>query len=148
MIFQCVDASVSVKWAVEDAPFRMKAHDFLKDAGIYGIKFIAPPNFLSETDSAINKRIFDGRISVIEARKAYRILDTIPVEIINSFDARQRAREIAKQFNQRFVYDANYAGLAELYNCEFWTAGKAFYNAVKTELKYVRYLPDYSKAKY
>jgi predicted nucleic acid-binding protein len=82
-------------------------------------------------------------MSFDEAQKAYIILDSVPVEIINSSSARQLAREIAKQFNQRFVYDANYAALAEIYNCEFWTADKVFYNAVKSDLKYVRYLPDY-----
>ena len=56
---------------------------------------------------------------------------------------RQRAREIARQFNQRKVYDATYAALAELRGCEFWTADKVFYDAVKAGLPFVRYLPDY-----
>jgi predicted nucleic acid-binding protein len=63
---------------------------------------------------------------------------------MDSFSIRQRAREIAEKFNQRSVYDSTYAALAELRNCEFWTADKVFYNAVKIDLKYMRYLPDYS----
>ena len=56
---------------------------------------------------------------------------------------RQRAREIAEQFNQPTVYDATYAALAELRGCDFWTADKLFYDAVKKVLTFVKYLPDY-----
>lgn len=39
--------------------------------------------------------------------------------------------------------DATYAALAELRGCEFWTADKVFYDAVKATLSFVKYLPDY-----
>jgi predicted nucleic acid-binding protein len=38
---------------------------------------------------------------------------------------------MAERFNQRAVYDATYAALAELHGAEFWTADKAFYDAVR-----------------
>jgi predicted nucleic acid-binding protein len=41
------------------------------------------------------------------------------------------------------VYDSTYAALADLHGTEFWTADKAFFDAVHAELKFVRYLPDY-----
>lgn len=107
------------------------------------ITLIAPPNFPSEVDSAIRKRVFDGRMLAAEAQKAYAILDAAPVEIVDAPGVRRRAREIAEQFNQRFVYDAGYAALAEVRGGEFWTADKVFYDAVKATLAYVRYLPDY-----
>lgn len=37
----------------------------------------------------------------------------------------------------------DYAALAELRGCEFWTADKVFYDAVKAVLSFVKYLPDY-----
>lgn len=143
MTEQCIDASIAVKWAVKDEPFRSKTHELLRDAGINGIRLIAPPIFISEIDSVIRKRVFDKKMIAIEAQKAYAILDLAPVEIVNILCVRQRAREIAEQFNQRFVYDATYAALAELRNCEFWTADKTFYDEVKTKLTFVKYLPDY-----
>ncbi len=144
MTESCVDASIAVKWAVKGEPFRAKARAFLSNAGTNNVMLIAPPNFIGEVDSAICKRAFDGRMSVAEAQKAYTILDAAPVEIVSMAGVRQRAREIASQFSQRFVYDASYAALAELRGCEFWTADKVFYDAVKAGLPYVRYLPDYS----
>ena len=140
---RCVDASIAVKWAVKGEPFRAKALAFLRDAGASGIRLIAPPNFISEVDSAIRKRVFNGRMSAAEAKKAYPILDAAPVEIVDMPGMLQSAREIAEQFNQRFVYDASYAALAELRGCEFWTADKEFYDAVRVKLTFVKYLPDY-----
>jgi len=140
----CVDANIAIKWVISNEPFSNEASIFLRDAGVGDIDLIAPPIFTSEVDSVIRKHVFYGRMSVIEAHKAYSILDRLPVEIIDLYGVRQLAREIAEKFNQRLVYDATYAALAELRNCEFWTADKAFYNAVKSDLKYVRYLPDYS----
>lgn len=140
----CVDASIAVKWAVLEEPFRSKALAFLHDAGIRGIKLIAPPYFPGEVDSAVRKRVYHGKMSIVDAQKAYTILDVVPVQIVDLPDLRRRAREIAAQFNQRTVYDAAYAALAELRQCEFWTADKAFYEAVKAELSFVKYLADYT----
>ncbi|NIR49065.1 PIN domain-containing protein [candidate division KSB1 bacterium] len=139
----CVDASIVVKWAVKGEPHRKKAHALLKDAGVNSIILIAPPIIVSESDSAIRKRVFDGKMAIDEAHKAYAILDAAPLRIVETPGLRQRAREIAEQFNQRFVYDATYAALAELQGCEFWTADKAFFDAVKVSLPFVKYLPDY-----
>ena len=143
MTERCVDASIAVKWAMKEEPFREKAFVFLSDAGTSGIRLIAPPHFVSEVDSAIRKRVFDGRMSTGEAQKAYAILEAAPVEIVDMPGVRHRAREMAEQFNQRFVYDATYAALAELRGCDFWTADKMFYDAVKTRLRFVKYLPNY-----
>jgi predicted nucleic acid-binding protein len=99
--------------------------------------------FACEVDSAIRKRVFDGKMASAEAQKAYAILDAAPVAIVDVSSMRQRAREIAEQFNQRAVYDATYVALAESRGCEFWTADKLIYDAVKATLPYVKYLPDY-----
>lgn len=83
-------------------------------------------------------------MTAAEAQKAYAILDAAPVVTADMPGVRQRAREIAEQFSQRTVYDATYIALAELRGCEFWTADKLIYDAVKTKLSYVKHLPDYS----
>ena len=143
MTERCVDASIAVRWAVKGEPFTAKGRALLKDAGASGVQLIAPSYFTGEVDSAISKRVFDGKMAAVEGRKAYAILDAAPVEIVDMPGVRQRARKIAEQFRQRFVYDATDAALAELRGCEFWTADKVFYDAVKAVLSFVKYLPDY-----
>jgi predicted nucleic acid-binding protein len=119
----CVDASIGVKWAV-----------IRRAVSCEGASF---------PERCRRKRIFDGKMAAAEAQKAYALLDAAPVVIVDMPSVRQRAREIAERFNQRAVYDATYIALAELRGCEFWTADKLIYDAVKTTLAFVKYLPDY-----
>jgi predicted nucleic acid-binding protein len=82
-------------------------------------------------------------LSLDDAKKAFAGLDKVTVQLLMPSKLRQRAREIAEQFNLRAVYDATYAALAELHGCEFWTADKVFYDTVSTVFSFVKYLPDY-----
>jgi predicted nucleic acid-binding protein len=139
----CVDANVIVKLALKGDAFRTKARRFIKDCGTTGTAMIAPPLFEGELDSIIRKRAFEGNLTLAEAHLAYGVLDGTPVQTITHPNLRKRAREIAEQFNQKSVYDSIYAALAELRGCEFWTADRVFYDAVKASLPFVKYLPDY-----
>lgn len=139
----CIDASVAVKLVLKGEPYRSKARQLLRDCLVRNVRLIAPPLFVSEVDTVIRKRVYDGRLSPADAGKAYTGLDQVTVHLVAPLNLRRRAREIAEQFNQRTVYDATYAALADLRGCEFWTADKAFYNAVKEALLFVRYLPEY-----
>ncbi|OGG56237.1 MAG: hypothetical protein A3F84_10230 [Candidatus Handelsmanbacteria bacterium RIFCSPLOWO2_12_FULL_64_10] len=140
---RCVDASVVVKWFISGEAFRHKALKLLRESRTTGFTLIAPPLFEMETDSIIQTRLVEGRTTPEAADRTLALLDTAPVEVATHPRMRQRAREIARQFHQRKVYDATYAALAELRGCEFWTADRAFYETVKTELSFVKYLPDY-----
>ena len=143
MMELCVDASVAIKWGIKGEFLRHKAIKLLNESIANGITLIAPPLFELETDSIIQTRLFENRVTQDIADRTYRLLDNAPIIIVTHPLMRQRARNIARQFNQRKVYDATYAALAELRNCEFWTADKVFYEAVKTTLFFVKYLSDY-----
>ena len=122
---------------------RQKALKFLRESQAVGITLIAPPLFEMETDSVIQTRVVEGKTTPAVADQTLALLDTAPVAIVTHPKLRQRAREVARQFDQRKVYDATYAALAELRGCDFWTADKVFYDAVKSVLSFVKYLPDY-----
>lgn len=140
---RCIDASVIVKLALKGEPHRAKARRLVRDSTREGINLIAPPFFISEVDTAVRRRVHDGKLSQADAQRSHAVLDRAPIQIVTHPNLRQRARQIAEQFNQRTVYDATYAALADLHSCEFWTADKVFYDAVKMELPFVKYLPDY-----
>jgi len=143
MLERCVDANIAVKWFIKGEAFRHKALKFLRESVGAGITFIAPSLFESETDSVIQTRLIEGRTTQNVADQTFALLDNAPVVMVTHPNLRQRAREIARQLNQRKVYDATYAALAEIRGCEFWTADKIFYDAVKATLPFVKYLPDY-----
>ncbi len=139
----CVDASVAVKLVLKGESYRAKARKLLRDCLVNNVALIAPPFFASETDTVIRKRVCDGRLSLADAHQIFAGLDKIPVQLLMHSKLRERAREIAEQFNLRTAYDATYAALADLHGCEFWTADKVFYDAVKGTLSFVKHLPDY-----
>jgi predicted nucleic acid-binding protein len=143
MVQRCIDANIAIKWFIKGEAFRYKALKLLRESQASDITLIAPPLFEMETDGVIQTRVVDMRTTIEVADKTLALLDNAPVVIVTHPRLRQRAREIARQFNQRKVYDATYAALAELRGCEFWTADKAFYDAVKAVLPFVKYLPDY-----
>lgn len=139
----CVDASVIVKLAVAGEAHRATARRLVRNSIAAGVRLIAPPFYVSEVDTAIRRRVYEGRWNTVDAHNAFAVLDRAPVEVLTHPNLRERARGIAEQFNQRTVYDSTYAALAELRGCEFWTADNAFYLDVEAALAFVRYLPDY-----
>jgi predicted nucleic acid-binding protein len=139
----CVDASIAAKWAIKGEPFRQKARQFLRETRARGILLIAPPLFEMEVDSIFQTRVVKGLATAVLADQSLARIDRVGVIITTHRDMRRRAREIARQFRQRKVYDSTYAALAELRGCDFWTADQAFYTSVHAALPYVKYLPNY-----
>ncbi|MFB0545849.1 MAG: type II toxin-antitoxin system VapC family toxin [Anaerolineae bacterium] len=140
---RCVDASVAIKWVVRGEAWRKKARAFLRDCIAKGFTLVAPPMFEYETGSVLQRLLQSEMFTVKETDVALTRLAAIGMQTVTHPDMVRRARAIAQQFNQPNIYDALYAALAELRGCEFWTADKAFYEAVKAGLPFVKYLPDY-----
>jgi predicted nucleic acid-binding protein len=132
-----------VKLVLKGEPHRHAARRLVRDCLINEVTLIAPPLFESEVDTVIFKRITDGKLSLVEGKKALVGLERIPVQLLAHAHLRQRARELAEQFSLSMVYDATYAALAEVRGCAFWTADKEFYDTVKGALGFVKHLPDY-----
>ncbi len=140
---RCVDASVAIKWVVKAETWRKKARRFLLDSLQNGYTLIAPPLFAYETESVLQERLYSQRMTVVDVDEALTRLATFGVQAVTHPDMVPHARAIARQFNQPRIYDALYAALADLRGCKFWTADRRFYDAVKADLAFVKYLPHY-----
>ncbi len=143
MAEQVIDASVAIKWVVKGEPFRNKARQLLRDARWKGIALSGPPLLEYEVESILQRRLHYGRASIQAVDASLAAFYAVRVHIVTHPDVVRRAREIARQFKQGRIYDSIYAALAELRGCEFWTADGVFYDAVKSVLSFVKYLPDY-----
>jgi predicted nucleic acid-binding protein len=139
-----IDASVAIKWVVKGEPFRHKARRLLRDARLRGIGVIGPPLLEYEVGSTLQRRLHRGRATVEAVEASLNAFYAVGVKIVMHPTMVRRACEIARQCNQERIYDALYAALAELHSCEFWTADKIFYDATKSVLPFVKYLPDYT----
>ncbi|MBI3989801.1 MAG: type II toxin-antitoxin system VapC family toxin [candidate division NC10 bacterium] len=143
MAEQAIDASVALKWVVKGEPFRNKARQLLRDARLRGMTLIAPPILLYEVESVLQRRLHNGRATIAATDASLNAFYAVGVRIVTHPDMVRRARGIARQFHQERLYDSLYAALADLRGCELWTADKAFYDAVKSVLSFVKYLADY-----
>ena len=136
------DACLSAKWVLPEK-FQNRARALLNEWLINGVEICAPPLWENELDSILRERVWAGTMSQSDADTAQAALDAVPVTVEYVSSVRNRAREIAKQANQRRVYDSVYAALAEIEGCELWTADYAFYKAVRGFLSFVKYLGNY-----
>ena len=56
-------------------------------------------------------------------------------------------KSLATRFNRPAAYDAHYLALAEMMNCEFWTADRRLFNVVRDELPWVHRLGTYGEGR-
>lgn len=143
MAEQVIDASLAIKWVVKGEPFRNKARQLLRDARLKDVTLIGPPLLEYEVESNLQRHLHHGRATIEAVDASLSAFYAVGVRIVTHPNIVRRAREIARRFNQERIYDSLYAALAKLRGCEFWTADKVFYDAVKSVLSFVKYLPDY-----
>jgi predicted nucleic acid-binding protein len=98
--------------------------------------------FESEVDSIVRLNTTRGFWTVEAGRDIFRIVDSLPVTITHDSRVRLIARSIAESFDERHVYDSTYAALAQLLNCEFWTADRRFYQRVNDRLSFVKFVDE------
>lgn len=136
------DACLSAKWVLPEK-FRLKARTLLNEWLSNGIQIYVPPLWENELDSILRERVWSAEMSQADADTAQAALDLVPVTVKHVSAVRQRSRAIAKQANQRRVYDSVYAALSENEGCELWTADYTFYKAVRGFLPLAKYLGNY-----
>lgn len=138
-----IDANMAIRFAIKGEPHRQKVRRFFADCAQRDVLLVAPPLYESEADSVIRRRVHHNKMTPSAAEASQTLLNALPVKIIYDPNVRERARNIAEQFDQDRVYDATYAALAALRSHEFWTADRKFYDVVKETLTFVKYIGDY-----
>ena len=108
-------------------------------------RLIAPAFFDVETDSILRQKVLLRReLTADEGERAFASLRALPITTSHSAEQRERAWQIACEFNFPTVYDATYLALAELRDCEFWTADEKLFKQVKNKLTFVQWLGNYA----
>lgn len=140
----CVDASLAIKVVVPEAGSE-KADALFTQWASEETQLIAPVFFEVETDSILRQKASLRReLTADQAQRAFASLRALPIKTEHSPEQRERAWEIAGEFQFPTVYDATYLALAELRRCEFWTADEKLFKQVKNKLTFVQWLGNYS----
>jgi len=140
----CVDASLAIKAVVPEAGSDKADALFNQWAGDE-TQLIAPVFFEVETDSILRQKVSLRReLTLAQGQRAFVSLQGLPIKTTHSPEQRERAWEIAHAFQFPTVYDATYLALAELRECEFWTADEKLFKRVRDKLTFVQWLGNYS----
>ena len=134
-----VDASIAVKWLLPE-PDSSKADDLLIMWEQSGARVASPHLLPVEVANAVYQRVRRDQISYQTAiRLLLGFLDT-RIELFESATLHTRALEIAARLQQRAVYDAHYLALADLMDCELWTADESFFRAAQRDFPRAHWL--------
>ncbi len=143
-ILLVVDASVVLKWQLDDEEYIRQATALRDDFYALGvIRAIAPHLLIYEVTNGIVTAIRRKRLASDKAMEAMTNLLELGVELKQVEP--ERVLELALAYNLS-AYDAAYLALAEREGCELWTGDRPFYQAVKGELPQVKWIGDYISA--
>ena len=132
----CVDASVAIKVVVPESGSDL-ADALFNQWASEEIQLIAPVFFEVETDSILRQKTSLRReLTADQAQRAFASLRALPIKTKHSAEQRERAWEMAREFQFPTVYDATYLALAELSQCEFWTADEKVVQAGKKQINF------------
>lgn len=134
-----VDASIAVKWVIEEDGSE-DARTLLQSWLTSGIQPVAPSWLTCEIANILYRKALAGDLSVADALDAYD--DVLPFVIVrseNTADGR-RGIQIAQQTNQQQSYDAQYLALAERLGAEYWTDDARFVASASGTFPQVRHL--------
>jgi predicted nucleic acid-binding protein len=141
MAVAVIDASVALKWQLNDEEYVQQAvalrDDFVKkgDFSLY-----APNLWVYEIVNGLVMAMRRGRITETDAEKS--------LEYIFALGIKEKRAEplqiytIAQKYGIS-AYDAAYLAVADSEGAEFWTGDNELYQAVATELIWVKWIGDY-----
>jgi predicted nucleic acid-binding protein len=139
-----IDANLALKWVLleEDSTVSMGLLDKWTDERK---EIIAPALFAYEVTNILHRQAIAGKLTYDEALQGLSKLFSLGILLHFSLyeEMSARAIEFARRFHLPATYDAYYLALAHREQCEFWTADTRLWNAVKSELNWVRLLGAY-----
>ena len=142
----CVDASLAVAWLF-DEEYSENADGLRRQWRDRGIQMLGPALFHAEVTSAIRQHVYFKRMLPEEGEEAFSIYLDIPIRIIDEPKVYRKAWQLAKEFNLPVCYDMQYLAVAELEDCELWTADRRLANSLRGKVNRIKWVGDYTARK-
>ena len=141
MSYVIVDASVALKWALNDEEYVAQAVA-LRDAAVRERRFemLAPSLWVYEVANGLNVAARRGRIDGATGEQALRLLLALGVRLVDPAPV-----DVYREAEQSgiAVYDAAYLALARALDAPLWTGDWRFYQAVQGD-PLVRWIGEFA----
>lgn len=134
----CVDASLVVRLVADpnDQLVRSQWEQWESD----GLRFAAPALIYFEVTNAIYQYQRHGLLSAKSVQLALEAALTLPIRIQWDSDLHRNALSLSQHYSLAATYAAHYLALAELLVADFWTMDRRLFEAVGTDLLWVKLL--------
>ena len=142
--FVVVDASLALKWLVREE-HSDTALALLRFWESQDLRPAAPRLMPFEAANAVHRRVVRGELTVETAAALIENLLSSRLELHETPNLHRRALELASQLDQGAVYDAHYLALAEILECEMWTADEKFVRAASPVARNLRWLGEFAE---
>ncbi len=133
----CLDASFVLDLLLP-TPMTAAAERIWRDLASREVALVAPPLLFPETASGIRRWVHTSRVSAAAGETLFQYFCRMDFGIVAFPHLYRRAWQLATQFNQPRVYDAQYLAVAEHEGCELWTSDRRLYNTAHSVLPWVR----------
>ncbi len=137
-----VDASLAIKWVLRE-PYSNEALALASEWAAAETRPVAPCLLFVEATNVLHRRAVLGHISLPQAKELLAGLLNMGIEVRESPQIHFRALELAQELEMSAVYDTHYLALADILECDLWTADERFFNSVKVPQPRVKWLGEF-----
>ncbi len=140
----CVDASLAAKWILAE-PQSSQARALYRAGIAAGEQIVAPPLLPVEVTNILRQRMRRQQpLSLADAQQRLQRFLAFPISFSAPAGLHERALTLAATHNLPAVYDAHYVALAQLLECNLWTADERLVNTLGGALPFVKWIGAYT----
>jgi len=125
-----VDASLALRWVLRDEK-EPSADALLERWVALPALMLAPPLFLAEITNALYLSTKRTRLTLDEAELALRSILELGIQVAEPPGLYLQSLQVAGKYDLTNAYDAQYVALAQIEDCELWTADERLISSIQ-----------------
>ena len=136
-----IDASVAIK-AILPNPLQEHCRTLVQS--FIEVQPVAPALWIYETTSTISKAVHFEQLTNNEGRQALEQVEALRVRLfVPDLEQNRMAYDWTRRLNRASACDSFYLALAQALECDFWTADRKLFNALRdVQLKWLHWIEE------
>ena len=138
-----VDASLVFKWLVSEENSDL-AQSISRSWANNEIQAAASYLMPVEVANAPPPAGLRGELAVEDAVRLLEYLLASGIEVRDDSNLHARALQVSSRLRQGAVYDPHYLALADILDCDYWTANESFYRSAAPSAQNVHWIGEFA----